>query len=215
MNGIHDMGGMQGMGPIPYEKNAPVYHAEWESQVDAMTAAMQATGKVMGLRRTIEEKIPAADYLRMSYYERWYAALVEQLIAAKLVTRSEIESGQPAERGTNSVRPVSATDAMAFRMRAQSNRKNVEGATRFQVGQQVRARNMNPVTYTRLPRYARGRLGTVASIRGAFPIPDVGAGGKVQTLYSVRFGARDLWGEEVAPQDAVYIDMWDGYLEQA
>jgi nitrile hydratase subunit beta len=215
MNGIHDLGGMQGMGPIPHEKNEPVYHAEWESQVDAMAAALQATGKIPGIRRGIEEKIPAADYLRMSYYERWYAALVEQLIEAKLATRAEIESGRPVERSTNSVRPVSATEAVAFRMRNQSTRRNIELTPQFQVGQRVRARNMNPVTYTRLPRYARGRLGTVASIRGVFAIPDVGAGGKAQTLYSVRFGARDLWGEEAAPQDAVYIDMWDGYLEPA
>jgi nitrile hydratase len=214
MNGIHDMGGMQGMGPIPYEKNEPVYHAEWESRVDALDAAMEATRKIPGVRRAIEE-IPPAEYLRMSYYERWYTSLVERLIAAKLVTRSEVQNGQAAERSTNSERPVSATDAMAFRMRAQSNRQNVEGVTSFQVGQRVRARNINPITYTRLPRYTRGRLGTVASIRGAFPIPDVGAAVKVQTLYSVRFAARDLWGEDAAPQDAVYIDLWDGYLEPA
>jgi nitrile hydratase beta subunit len=215
MNGIHDMGGMQGMGPVQYEKNEPVYHAEWESRVDAMDAAMQATGKVPGVRRPIEEKISAVDYLRMSYYEKWYTALVERLIAAKLTTRSEIESGQAAERNTNSIRPVSATEAVAFRTKNVSTRQNVELAAQFQVGQRVRARNMNPITYTRLPRYARGRLGTIDRIRGVFPIVDVGAGGKPQTLYSVRFTARDLWGEEVSPQDAVYIDMWDGYLEPA
>jgi nitrile hydratase beta subunit len=214
MNGIHDLGGMQGMGPVPYEKNGPVYHAEWEGRVDAMAAAMQATGKVPGgLRRWIEEKISAADYLRMSYYEKWYAALVEQIIEAKLATRAEIETGRSAERG--SVRPVSPSEALAFRMRNQSTRRNVQLAPQFQVGQRVRARNMNPVTYTRLPRYTRGRLGAIASIRGVFPIPDVGAGGKEQTLYSVRFAARDLWGEEAGPQDAVFVDMWDGYLEQA
>lgn len=214
MNGIHDMGGMHGMGPVQYEEKEPVYHAEWEGRVDAMDAALQATGKIPGVRRAIEEKISAADYLRMSYYERWYTSLIERLIAAKLVTRSEIESGQP-ERSTNSVRPVSVSEAVAFRTQNQSTRQNTGLASRFQVGQQVRVRNMNPVTYTRLPRYARGRLGTVASIRGVFPIPDVGAGGKPQTLYSVRFTARDLWGEEPAAKDAVYIDMWDGYLEPA
>jgi nitrile hydratase len=215
MNGIHDMGGMHGMGPVQHEKNEPVYHAEWESRVDAMDAALQATGKIPGVRRGIEEKISAADYLRMSYYERWYASLVERLIAVKLVTRAEIESGQPSERSTNSIRPVSAIEAVEFRTRNQSTRQNIELASRFYVGQQVRVRNMNPVTYTRLPRYARGRLGIVASIRGVFPIPDVGAGGRPQTLYSVRFTARDLWGEEPVTKDAVYIDMWDGYLEPA
>jgi nitrile hydratase len=213
MNGIHDMGGMQGMGPLQHEKNEPVYHAEWEKRIDAMDQSMRLTGKIGGSRRGIEENILAADYLRMSYYERWYVALVERLIANKLVTRAEVESGRPAERGQ--VRAASATEAVNFIRTNISTRQNVELAPRFQVGQQVRARNMNPVTYTRLPRYARGRLGTVDRIRGVFPIVDVGAGAKPQTLYSVRFAARDLWGEEVATRDAVYIDMWDGYLEPA
>ena len=81
MNGIHDMGGMHGMGPIQYEKNEPVYHGDWESRVDAMDAAMRATGKIPGVRRAIEENILAADYLRMSYYERWLISLTERLIA--------------------------------------------------------------------------------------------------------------------------------------
>ena len=215
MNGIHDMGGMQGMGPLQHEKNEPVYHAEWESRIDAMDQSMRLTGKIAGTRRAIEENILAADYLRMSYYERWYVALVERLIAAKLVTRAEVESGQPAERGASLVRAASATEAVNFVRANVSTRQNVELTPRFQIGQKVRARNMNPVTYTRLPRYARGRLGTIDRMRGVFPIVDVGAGGKPQTLYSVRFTARDLWGEEVSPQDAVYIDMWDGYLEPA
>jgi nitrile hydratase subunit beta len=215
MNGIHDMGGMQGLGSLRYEKNEPVYHAEWESRVDAMDAAMQATGKIPGARRTIEEKIPAVDYLRMSYYERWFTAMIERLVAARLATRAEIESGRPAERNASSVRAVSATEAVAFRTRNQSSRQNIELVPQFQIGQRVRARNINPVTYTRLPRYARGRSGTVASIRGVFTMPDADGGGKAQNLYSVRFSARDLWGEKAAPQDAVYIDMWDGYLEPA
>jgi nitrile hydratase beta subunit len=213
MNGIHDMGGMQGMGPVQYEKNEPVYHAEWESRVDAMELALRATRKIQGPRRAIEEKIPAAEYLRMSYYERWYTAIVEQLIAAKLVTRAEVESGHSAPQDVSSVRPFSTTEAVAYLRRNQSTRRNIQLAARFQVGQRVRARNINPVTYTRLPRYARGRLGIIDRLRGVFPIPDADAGGKPQNLYSIRFPARELWGEQAALQDAVYLDMWDDYLE--
>jgi nitrile hydratase subunit beta len=215
MNGIHDMGGMHGIGPLQYEKNEPVYHSEWEGRVDTMYVAMWATGKIAGPRQAIEEKISAYEYLRMSYYERWLTALIEQMIAAKLITRAEIESGQPAERSANSVRPVSATEAVAFRTGISSTRRNVELAPRFQIGQRVRARNINPVTHTRLPRYARGRLGIVDRLRGVFPIPDANAGGKSQNLYSVRFPARELWGEDAPPRDAVYLDMWDDYLEPA
>jgi nitrile hydratase subunit beta len=215
MNGIHDMGGMHGMGTLQYEKNEPVYHAEWESRVDAMTAAMRAAGAIPGLRRGIEENISAADYLRMSYYERWLTSLTEMLIAKGLIAREEVDSGRPAASGRNSVRAVSAIEAVEFMRRNQTPRQNIDVPARFETGRQVRVRNINPITYTRLPRYARGKLGTIDKFRGVFPIPDADGGGKPQNLYSVRFSARELWGGQAAPQDAVYVEMWDGYLEPA
>jgi len=213
MNGIHDMGGMHGMGPIQYEKNEPVYHAEWEGRVDAINVALR--GKVVGGLRQAIEQIPATDYLRMSYYERWYESLVWRLITSRVATRAEIESGRSAQPKLASTRAYSPSEAVALMARTQSARQNIALAPRFQVGQPVRARNTNPIGHTRLPRYARGRLGIVDQLRGVFPIPDAGAGGKPQNLYSIRFPSRELWGQESAPQDAVYIDMWDDYLEPA
>ena len=97
MNGVHDMGGMQGMGPIQYEKNEPVFHAAWEGRTLALTLAVSAWLKwnIDAGRHQIE-LIPAAEYLRMSYYEKWYARLVEMLAKTGLVTRAELESGKPA-----------------------------------------------------------------------------------------------------------------------
>ena len=89
-------------------------------------------------------------------------------------------------------------------------------AARFTAGQQVRARNINPSGHTRLPRYARGKVGTVERDHGVFVFPDTNAhflGEKPQHLYSVRFAARELWGEEAAPRDAVHVNLWDDYLE--
>jgi hypothetical protein len=94
----------------------------------------------------------------------------------------------------------------------------VNVAARFQVGQRVRARNMHPVGHTRLPRYARGKFGTIDRDHGVFVFPDTNAhflGEKPQHVYSVRFAARELWGNQAAPQDSVYLDMWDDYLEPA
>jgi len=213
MNGIHDMGGMHGMGPIQYEKNEPVYHAEWEGRVDAINVALR--GKVVGGLRQAIEQIPAPDYLRMTYYERWYEGLVWRVMAGRVATRAEIESGRSAQPKLASTRAYSPSEAVALMARTQSARQNIALAPRFQVGQPVRARNTNPIGHTRLPRYARGRLGIVDQLRGVFPIPDAGAGGKPQNLYSIRFPSRELWGQESAPQDAVYIDMWDDYLEPA
>jgi nitrile hydratase beta subunit len=217
MNGIHDMGGMQDMGPIRYEKNEPVFHAAWEGRIYAMSSAVGATGKLrLGLRPPIES-IPPADYLRMSYYELWLTSLTERLIASNLVTREEIESAAPAPGRAQAAIALSPTDAVAAVFRTPAMRKELVAA-RFEPGQPVRARNINPVTHTRLPRYVRGKLGTIARDHGVFVFADTVAyslGEKLQHIYSVRFSARELWGTEAAPQDSVYLDLFDDYLEQA
>ncbi len=87
MNGIHDMGGMQGLGELGYQENAPGFHEPWEVRVFALVQAMRSGG----LRPYIE-RIPAADYLRMSYYERWYTALVTRLAQFLAVCSASIRA---------------------------------------------------------------------------------------------------------------------------
>ena len=171
MNGIHDMGGMQGMGPIEYEHNEPVFHAAWEARAYAMNGAVTATGKLKGALRVPIENLTAFEYLRMSYYERWLWSLTERLVASGLATRAEIESGHPAEGSVKSVPALSAADVPAFMRRIPPLRKD-QVAPRFQIGQHVRARNINPVTHTRLPRYVRGKAGTIERDRDVATFPD-------------------------------------------
>jgi nitrile hydratase len=219
MNGVHDMGGMHGFGPIRPEKNEPVFHARWEGRVIAMRRATAATGKLnpVGFRPAIES-IPAADYLRMSYYEKWCAALIEQLVASGLVTRQEIESGKPAKGSAKAVPSLKPADAATLSFRVAPAMLNVAVTPRFRIGQRVRARNIHPPVHTRLPRYARGRFGVIERDRGVQAFPDTSAYGRgenPQHVYSVRFAARELWGEQASSHDAVYIDLWDDYLEPA
>jgi nitrile hydratase len=215
MNGIHDMGGMQGMGPIEYAEKEPVFHAPWEGRVLAMTRAVTATGKLQGGLRPPIESLTALEYLRMSYYEKWLTSLTVRLAASALVTRAEIENGRPAEGSTKSVPVLSAADVPAFMRRIPPLRTD-QVAPRFHIGQHVRARNINPVTHTRLPRYVRGKAGTIERDRGVATLPDTnvyGLGEKPQHVYSVRFSARELWGNQAPAQDAVYVELWDDYLE--
>ena len=218
MNGIHDMGGMHGLGAIEVEKNEPVFHARWEGRVIAMRRAVAAGGKItLGLREAIES-IPAADYLRLSYYERWFTALIEQLVASGLVTRAEIASGKPAKGSIKATPALSAADAATLSFRVPGAMLRVEVAPRFRAGQRVRARKINPAGHTRLPRYARGRTGVIERDRGVQAFPDTHLTAPVasaQHVYSVRFTARELWGEAASPRDAVYLDLWDDYLEPA
>jgi nitrile hydratase subunit beta len=220
MNGIHDMGGMHGMGPIQHEKNEPVFHEPWESRVFAMYIALGAWRKWnIDAARHSRELIPPAEYLRMTYYEKWFAGLVDLLVKGGLVTPAEIASGAPAAV-TSKATPALTPDKITVAMLANRNRANrdVQVSPRFQAGQQVRARNINPVGHTRLPRYARGKVGVIDRDHGVFVFPDTNAhflGEKPQHVYSVRFTARELWGEQASPKDSVYVDMWDDYLDPA
>ena len=218
MNGVHDMGGQQGMGPVRYEKDEPVFHASWEGRIYALNRAMRAWRKwSLDTDRHALETMPPVDYLRMSYYERWVHRLEAQLVSYGLVTRDELQSGGPAP-GSVRATPV-FTLATASRWLDRGIASNREPAVRplFKVGQRVRARNINPTGHTRLPRYARGKAGIVMRDHGVYVFPDTNAhfqGEKRQHVYSVRFTARELWGGGASQRDSVYIDMWDDYLER-
>jgi nitrile hydratase subunit beta len=219
MNGVHDMGGDQGMGPVQYEKDEPVFHAPWEGRVYAINRALGVWRKwtIDGSRHGIE-LLPPADYFRMSYYERWLERTTEISIKTGLVTRAEVESGKAEPGNPKATPPLMAANAeAAARIRA-SARRPVQVVPRFAVGQQVRARNINPLGHTRLPRYARAKAGVIDRDHGVFVFPDTTAhslGENPQHVYSVRFSARELWGDQAKPQDSVYLDMWDDYLEPA
>jgi len=217
VNGIHDMGGMQDMGPIRYETNEPVFHAPWEAKSFALNLAMGAWGKwnIDAGRHQIE-LIPPEDYLRMSYYEKWAARVAELAVKRGLVTQTEIENGKPAPDSPKATPPFTVDKVSSLLRSGAGAKRDVPGPSRFKVGQRVRARNINPTGHTRLPRYARGKTGTIHLDHGAYVFPDTNAhflGEKPQHVYSVRFSAQELWGEQASPRDAVYVDMWDDYLE--
>jgi nitrile hydratase len=146
----------------------------------------------------------------MSYYEKWLVRNIELVVKRGLATREEIETGKPAPGSQKATPPLTAAavPAMAAR-RGSYMRKEVKAKARFKV---------NPVGHTRLPRYARGKEGIVVRHHGIFVFPDTNAhflGEQPQHLYSVRFEARELWGDGASPRDSVYLDMWDSYLEHA
>jgi nitrile hydratase beta subunit len=219
MNGVHDMGGMHGMGPIEHETNEPVFHARWEARAFALTLAMGAWRKWnIDASRHARELIPAAEYLRSSYYEKWISGLIELSVKTGLVSRAEIASGSRAPGSAKANPPLTADKVAPAIAKGGPASRDVAVAPRFQIGQRVRARNVNPTGHTRLPRYARGKVGMIDRDHGVYVFPDTNAhflGEKPQHVYSVRFASRELWGEQGSPRDAVYIDLWDDYLEPA
>jgi len=219
MNGVHDMGGMHGMGPIQHEKDEPVFHARWEGRIFALTQAMRAWGKWnIDASRYERELIPPAEYLRMSYYERNVPRLIGLLVKTGMVTLAELETGRPAPRSPKAASALTAEGVPSTVRSGSPTSRNAAVAPRFKAGQRVRARNMHPTGHTRLPRYTRGKLGTIERDHGVYVFPDTNArfaGENPQHVYSVRFAARELWGEQASVRDAVYVDLWDDYLEPA
>src|SRR5260370_3900333 len=164
------------------------------------------------------ELIPAGEYVRMSYYEKWIEGLVQLSIKSGLVTRNEVESGRPAQGSAKLSPPLTAKMVAPLIAKGGPSSRNVAVAPRFEVGQRVRARNIHPAGHTRLPRYARGKLGIIDRDHAVHVFPDTNAhflGQQPQHLYTVRFAARELWGEQASPKDAVYVDLWDDHLEPA
>jgi nitrile hydratase len=219
MNGIHDMGGMHGMGPIQRELNEPVFHAPWEGRVFALNRAVGAWGKWnIDASRHVKELIQPEEYLRISYYEKFLIGMTELLIASGLVTRAEVESARPAQGSIGASPPLTADKVPQLVANGVPASRRVSVAPKFRVGQRVRARTINPTGHTRLPRYARGKLGMIERDHGVFVFPDTNAhflGENPQHVYSVRFAARELWGGQVASQDSVYVNLWDAHLEPA
>ncbi len=220
MNGIHDMGGMHGMGPITYGTNEPVFHEPWEGRAWALVRAMGPWGRGRWKNIRYElEIIPPADYLRMSYYERWFTVLVNRLLRIHLISPTELERGRADPGAPKPTLPPEPPRVPGQGAPVGAARLNVPVAPRFKVGQRVRVRNMHPVGHTRLPRYTRGRGGTILRDHGVFALQDTDVdgdslGGKPQHVYTLRFAARELWGDRAAPRDTIYVDLWEDYLER-
>jgi len=219
MNSVHDMGGMHGLAPLLVEQNEPVFHEPWEGRVYALVNAVGAWGRWnIDAGRHQQERIPAADYLRASYYERWLFAFIENLVRYGLVTREEVESGRPAPGAPKLTPPLKASMVAELRRRGSPKMRSVERQPRYSPGDAVRTRNIHPLTHTRLPRYARDKLGVILSSHGAHVFPDTNAqlqGENAQPLYTVRFEACALWGDAASPKDTVCLDLWEDYLEPA
>jgi nitrile hydratase subunit beta len=220
MNGGHDLGGMHGLGPIQPEPEAeePVFHDGWEKRVFALTVATGALGRwTIDMGRHARERQHPADYMRNTYYENWLAGLEKLLVEGGLVSAEELVSGKasgPADEAVRArvLRAANVAPAMA---KGGPVEVAIDAPPRFAVGDRVRAINRHPTGHTREPRYVRGRTGVIHEHYGAHVFPDRSAAGRREGrhLYSVRFEAGELWGESAVPGGAIYVDLWEDYLE--
>ena len=219
MNGVHDMGGMDGFGKVEPEANEPTFHEQWEGRVMAMVRAMGAAGAYnIDTSRFYRETLPPQVYLASSYYQKWLLGLEDNLLDKGFVTESDLAAGhakdpaKPLKRGK-----FALGDVERIMVRGHFERP-APAPAKFKVGDRVRAKNMHPATHTRLPRYTRGHIGVVERILGCQVFPDSAAmelGENPQWLYNVVFDGAELWGPDGDPTVKVSIDAFEPYLETA
>jgi len=219
LNGVHDMGGMDGFGKVEPEPNEPPFHEKWEGRVLAMVRTMGAAGAFnIDTSRFYREMLPPHVYLASSYYRKWLLGLEDNLIDKGFVKALEIASGH-AQGPTKPVKngKLRLENVEQSLMRGQFERSATAPA-QFKPGDRVRTKNIHPTTHTRLPRYTRGHVGLVERILGCQVFPDSAAmelGENPQWLYTVVFDGAELWGPEADPTIKISIDAFEPYLEQA
>jgi nitrile hydratase len=186
VDGIHDMGGMAGFGPVVRDEQS--FHADWERRVFALNL-LSGLANIDAGRHAIERLDPVS-YLTAGYFGRWLGAL-------ELIVRENDATIAPT---------------------APTSLREIERPPRFGTGDRVCARRQPSPGHTRLPRYARGQVGTVAIVHPPFVLPDTNAHGRgehPEHVYAVRFDARELFGETAEPGTTLHVDLFESYLEPA
>jgi nitrile hydratase len=217
VNSIHDLGGMHGFGAVEAERDEPPFHEPWEGRAGGLLEVMTfPAGFTVDRFRYLRETLRPDLYLTQNYYEQWIYIAEQLLLEAGMISAQDLAGGEGAtSKRTDAMRPDAVWGFLHDR--APSERES-DDLPRLAVGQRVRTRTLHPAGHTRLPRYARGKTGSIVRHHGAHVLPDVSAHGRhdvAQHLYTVRFAARELWDEGANPRDSVHLDLWESYLEPA
>lgn len=206
MDSIHDLGGMQGFGPVAHTPAEPAFDHRWQAVARALmqvvAGAVQASG---GEFRHSIERMEPGHYLMSDYYEHWLTAAATLAVEHELVTRSDLEAragGRFLLSGPVLAPPVADAGPDV-------------SEPRFAPGDCVRVREWHSPGHTRCPRYVRGKTGVVVRVDGIYSVPDVEAHSsarRFEPTYSVRFDAAGLW-QDGQRGVSVNVDLWDSYLE--
>jgi nitrile hydratase len=210
-----DLGGASGHGPVLPEPEGELWHAAWEPRVFSITLAMGATGAWnLDMSRAARETLP--NYAELSYYEIWFAGLQRLLAERGLARPDEMAAGRALHPPLAVKRVLRSADVGVALATGSPTLRTSALAPRFDVGQQVRTRSAPVPHHSRLPGYARSKLGVVERRHGVHVFADdhaQGRGEMAQWLYTVAFDGAEVWGKDAAPGLTVSIDAWEAYLE--
>ncbi len=225
MNGVHDLGGMHGLGRVEVEPEEPVFHEAWEGVVFGTVISTLGQGlyNLDEFRHGIERMAPA-HYLTSSYYEHWLETLEKNLTEKGVISRDELDARtrqlleDPGASITRKEDPELASSILGVVRGGGSSRREASSKPQFGAGDPVRIRNVHPHGHTRLPQYVRGKEGVIERVYDAFVLPDTNAHGEGENpehVYCVRFEAEEVWGSSAEPREVVHVDLWESYLDPA
>ena len=217
MDGVHDLGGREGLGPIADKDDDKPFHAEWETRAFGATQSARGGGSSIDWFRLCRELVVPVDYLTRPYFDQWITTVAAQMIDEGYLTLDEIKRGASSFTPELRHSPAGAASARAFVANPRSFALEAAAPPRHRLGAAVRCRLSAEPGHTRMPGYVRGRAGVIHARHGGHMLPDASARGerKGEHLYTVRFAASDLWPEAAASRDSVYVDLWESYLEPA
>lgn len=218
MDGIHDLGGKQGYGPIDVEDEYG-FHCDWEGRGWGIAQCARTPGITIDWWRHCRELIMPVDYLERPYIDSWVQTDFSTYIEAGWMTLQEVRRGTSLDSGNEkldlpparTLEEVLADDhAKGIRFDAE-----IDAAPAFSVDESVVTARYGHAGHCRLPQYARDRRGTIHAHHGAHVFPDRSAEGVEfhQHLYTVMFLASELWAEAKGSHDKVYLDLWESYLD--
>jgi len=221
VNGVHDLGGMDGFGHVNPESNEPVFHHPWEATVFGISLTAMGQEANLDRFRHLIERMDPVRYLSSTYYEHWLAAIETAYIEGGVLTAGNLDhraneiACDPERKLSRRDEPARTEGILRAIRVGNSSKRRVKTRPLFKTGDTVVTRNLNPRGHTRLPRYARGKRGVIDRVHGAFAFPDSnahGLGEKPEHVYSVRFAGHELWGEAAEPNQCVNLDLWQSYL---
>ena len=206
VDGVHDLGGLDGFGAVAHTAVEPQFEQEWERRAFGVMIGWLASQHPPGgrFRHSIERMDPA-HYLSSPYYEHWLTGAATMAVDAGVTTPDELD------RRAGGHFPLSGPDRGVL-----PEDQTPRTQPRYAVGDEVRVRAWHPSGHTRAPRYVQGKRGTVVRYDGAHDFDDIaahGGGSVADPLYSVRFTSRELWGEAGAAGDVMHVDLFERYLE--
>lgn len=217
MDGIHDLGGKQGHGPVPVQSGDADFAHDWERRMWGLARAGIAHGITIDWFRHGLERMVPSDYLSFAYFQKWATNFLMMMIDNGQITFDEVVAGH-SNRKAEGAPAMSLDEMLEFQRGLHTDfSRPIDTPAKYGLGDVVTTKSHTTAAHSRLPQYAQGRSGRIIACHGAHLLPDQGAKGVhvAEHLYTVEFSSRELWGNDANPRDSVTLELWESYFVQA